>query len=264
MNKIRHFLIVLMLICSLLLLPACGGLDQSIWTPDPPVLPPPPPPPPTPVQGESVVLAFMPGVYTGVGEGGFGGNVYVEVTVNDDGFIESIVVTEHRETAAFMVMAEMNIVASIIHAQCTDVDIFAGATDSSNALIAAVADALAGAEGGEISVVSGEVEEVSLAFTPGVFSGVGEGGFGGNVYVDVTVNEFGQITDITVTEHRETAAFMVMAEMNIVASIIHAQCTDVDIFAGATDSSNALIAAVADALAGAAPSATPSAAPGRG
>ena len=258
--KKRHLLIVLMLICSLLLLPACGGLDNSIWTPDPPVLPPPPPPPPPPVQGETVVLAFMPGVYTGVGEGGFGGNIYVEVTVNDAGFIESIVVTEHRETAAFMSMAEMNIVAAIIHSQSTDVDIFAGATDSSNALIAAVADALDGAEGGEIATPAGDAEDVALAFTPGVFSGVGEGGFGGNIYVDVTVNEFGQIADITVTAHRETAAFMSMAEMNIVASIIHAQCTDVDIFAGATDSSNALIAAVADALAGAAPGA----APGRG
>jgi uncharacterized protein with FMN-binding domain len=248
--KKRHFLIVFVLVGALLLLPACGGLDQTIWTPDPPVVLPPPPPPPPPAQGETVALAFMPGVYTGVGEGGFGGNVYVEVTVNDDGFIESIVVTEHRETQAFMSMVEMSIVSAIIHSQSTDVDIFAGATDSSNALIAAVADALEGAEGEEV-VLTPEPEEPALAFNPGVFSGVGEGGFGGNVYVDVTVNEFGQIVDITVTSHRETQAFMSMVEMNIVAAIIHSQSTDVDVFSGATESSNALIAAVVDALAGA-------------
>ena len=138
--KKRQLFILLAVITALVLFSACGGLDQSIWTPDPVAPPAIPEGPPPDVDSD-----WAPGTYVGVGTGGYGGDITVEVEIDEDGRIASITVTDHRETQAFLAMAESIVLGTIISAQSTDVDTFAGATLSSQALINAVEDALSGA-----------------------------------------------------------------------------------------------------------------------
>ena len=251
--KKRYVFILSVIISALLLLSACGGLDNSVWTPDPPAPPPePPPPPPVGQAGDAApALLWMPGTYSGVGSGGFGGDISVDVYVNEHGYISNIIVTDHSETQAFFAMAEIQVLGAIIAAQSPDVDTFGGATMTSEALISAVEDALRDArpDPALAAAAAGQEEAPALTgWTPGTFSGVGTGGFGGDIYLDVVINEHGQIAAINVTGHSETQAFFAMAEIQVLGAIIAAQTAEVDTFGGATLTSEALINAVEDAL----------------
>ncbi|MCK8816091.1 FMN-binding protein [Natroniella sulfidigena] len=81
------------------------------------------------------------GTYDGVGEGN-GGDVELEVTVAD-GEITDIAIGDHDETEGIADPAFDEVPAAIIDAQSTDVDAASGATYSSEAIMEAVADALA-------------------------------------------------------------------------------------------------------------------------
>ena len=83
----------------------------------------------TPVLAES---AWQDGVFTGAAAG-MGGDVCVEVTISG-GKIESVVVTDHKETAGISDPALETIPAAIVEAQSTDVDSVAGATMSCDGL----------------------------------------------------------------------------------------------------------------------------------
>ena len=89
--------------------------------------------------------------------------------------------------------------------------------------------------------------EGAIGLPDGVYSGVGTGGFGGNIYVDVTVGG-NAITDITVTAHNESQLFADQVFSRLIPEIMARQSTGVDTIAGATETFNALVAAVEDAL----------------
>ncbi|PKM81932.1 MAG: FMN-binding protein [Firmicutes bacterium HGW-Firmicutes-13] len=73
-------------------------------------------------------------------------------------------------------------------------------------------------------------------------------GFGGPVKVKVTMDE-GEIVDIEVVEHGETAGIGDVALEELSGKIIEAQSTEgIDVKSGATFSSEAIINAVNDAL----------------
>ena len=77
---------------------------------------------------------------------------------------------------------------------------------------------------------------------------VGTGtGFGGDLKVAVTV-EGGTITAVEVLSHGDTAGVCDPALEKIPAEIVESQSADVDIAAGATFTSNGIIAAVKNAL----------------
>lgn len=99
----------------------------------------------TPVLAES---AWQDGVFTGAAAG-MGGDVCVEVTISG-GKIESVVVTDHKETAGISDPALETIPAAIVEAQSTDVDSVSGATITSDAIKAAVDAALLAAQGVEV------------------------------------------------------------------------------------------------------------------
>lgn len=80
----------------------------------------------------------------------------------------------------------------------------------------------------------------------GVFEGTGTG-FGGDLKVAVTV-EGGKITAVEVLSHGDTAGVCDPALEKIPAEIVESQSADVDIAAGATFTSNGIIAAVKNAL----------------
>lgn len=88
--------------------------------------------------------------------------------------------------------------------------------------------------------------EAALAFKPGDYAGEADG-FGGKLTVNVTVDE-SSITAIEVTSHAETSGIGTNALDSLPGKIIDQQTLAVDAVAGCTVSSNALLAAVRDAL----------------
>ena len=78
---------------------------------------------------------------------------------------------------------------------------------------------------------------------------IGEGsGMGGSVKVKITV-ENGKMTKIEVIEQNETVGIADNAHSQLPAAMLEAQSADVDSVTGATITSNALKAAVKDAMA---------------
>ena len=130
---------------------------------------------------------------------------------------------------------------SIIARQSADVDGVTGATFTSDAIRMGVNDALAQARGERAAVKA----DAPIAFTPGEYTGNGKG-YGGNVQAKVTFTADG-ISDIRVTQQRETAHVGDVAFPILAPRIVEAGGLAVDGVSGATYSSHALKEAVLDA-----------------
>ena len=88
--------------------------------------------------------------------------------------------------------------------------------------------------------------EVKGNFTDGIYEGVGKGN-SGDVKLEVVVKD-GDIISVKLIEHGETPGIYERAEKDVIANIIKKQTTKVDIVAGATKTSNAIIEGVNKAL----------------
>lgn len=93
---------------------------------------------------ESEDLAYKNGTYTGDGQG-FGGNIQVQVTLENDTITDIQVVSAPGEDSAYLSQGQ-GVISTILVAQSTDVDTISGATFSSTGIINAVNDALGKAE----------------------------------------------------------------------------------------------------------------------
>ena len=84
----------------------------------------------------------------------------------------------------------------------------------------------------------------------GVFTGVGDSEIGGKgaIEVSVTVDENGAVTAIEVTKNGDTAGISDPAVAQIPGLIVEQQTANVDAVAGATKTSDAIMAAVLDAV----------------
>lgn len=84
----------------------------------------------------------------------------------------------------------------------------------------------------------------------GVFTGVGDSDIGGKgaIEVAVTVDENGAVTAIEVTKNGDTAGISDPAVAQIPGLIVEQQTANVDAVAGATKTSDAIMAAVLDAV----------------
>lgn len=93
---------------------------------------------------ESEDLAYKNGTYTGDGQG-FGGNIQVQVTLENDTITDIQVVSAPGEDSAYLSQGQ-GVISTILASQSTDVDTISGATFSSTGIINAVNDALGKAE----------------------------------------------------------------------------------------------------------------------
>ena len=189
-------------------------------------------------KSDSAAGVYTPGIYS-ASERGYGGDVTVTITVDADK-ITDVKVEGPGETESIGGAALETLASSILDAQSAEIDGVAGATLTSDAAKTAAAAA--------IEAAKGNVAEVGeLAFTPGTYTGTGEG-YGGPVELAVTFTE-DAITSIEVvssseTDHVGTPAFDIVGE-----EIMEFTSTGVDGLAGATFTSNAILAAVEDAAA---------------
>lgn len=128
---------------------------------------------------------YTDGTYTGVAKG-MNGDVTVEVKVASDK-IESVVVTDHKETPGISDPAIENVPSAIVEKNSTEVDIVAGATITSEAIINAVAQAMDKASGKVVDDNTGD-EKNELAFTDPDVIVIGAGFSGMNAALEACEN----------------------------------------------------------------------------
>lgn len=97
-------------------------------------------------SGSASTNAIAAGTYTGTGEGN-NGPISVDVTFEADGRISVVEVTQHEETPNIADSAIEQIPSEIVEYQSIAVDTVSGATNTSNGILAAVADAISQAGG---------------------------------------------------------------------------------------------------------------------
>ena len=123
----KRFLAIILSVFMIVSLAACGGNSETAKESNAP-------------EAGSADAKFTAGTYTGVGKGN-NGDITVEVVLTDSEIAE-INVTEHSETAGLSDTPIKDIPAAIVAGQTLAVDTIAGATNSSNGIIAAVTEAL--------------------------------------------------------------------------------------------------------------------------
>lgn len=169
------------------------------------------------------------GEYLGKAQG-FGGEVIVDVVI-EGGQMTAVKVRPHQETPFIAGPAIESLTEDILAAQSADLDVVAGATVTSKAVLAAVEQTL---------------QKASISFKDGVYTGSADG-FNGPVRVEVTVSG-GAIVKVVVLEQDETPFIAKNALEQIPEAIVAAQSWDVDGVSGATVTSEAIKAAVEAAL----------------
>lgn len=167
---------------------------------------------------------------------GFGGDVSVEVTFKGED-ITKVVVTAPNETEGVGTRAVDELPALIVEADSIEVDSVAGATITSDAIKSAVRKAIA--------LKNGETDEV-VTLPAGSYEGSTESMWG-PLTVKVELSETG-IESIEVTSHSDTGLISDAAIAEVPARIVEHQSLNVDVATGATVTSNAIKAAVKDAL----------------
>ena len=176
---------------------------------------------------------------------GFGGDVTVTVTL-EDGAIVDLVAEGPNETPERGGVAVAKLPEAVVSAGSLDVDIIAGATVTSNAIIAAAQMAC-----NQIAGVDAGASQGAL-MAPGTYVGTAKGFWGTwDTPVTVTVNE-NAILSLSVPENRlkygDTEVMMRTVVERLFPRIISSQSVKVDVVAGATVTSNTVKSAVEDAL----------------
>ena len=167
---------------------------------------------------------------------GHNGPLTVSVSI-ENGTIAEVKILDQKETEGIGSKAIATIPQAIIDQGKADVDIVAGATVTSQAIIDAVKKALLTAQGKKVGTPS---------FKAGTYTGQAYGS-NGYISVDVTVNDHA-ITAVKVGENTETHLLGGVAMEQLTQQLLKYQTVNLDAISGATVSSNAYKIAIKDAL----------------
>ena len=190
---------------------------------------------PVPVQG--VEGTFVPGTYTGEGQG-YGGTVVVTLTT-DSSSITDVKVTGDKETPNVGGLYLETLANQVRLAQSADIDGVSGATLTSDGVREAAAAAIALAKG------ESAPEAGPLSFTAGTYTGTAAG-YNGPVSLKVTFSD-SAVTAVEIDSEAETGHVGTPAYDIMFPDIVAANGTGVDAVSGATFTSRAIKEAVNDA-----------------
>ena len=173
------------------------------------------------------------------------GDIVVEV-VADESTIYQVNILEQSETPGIGSLAVETLPNNIVEANTIAVDGVAAATVSSNAIKAAVADALSmmGLDPSKFGYVEPYIWKYNVYEAKARGSG---NGIDGKIVVEVIADP-GTIYEIKVLEQNETPGNGSVAVEKLPAAIVEANSLDVDGITGATVSSTGIKAAVREAL----------------
>ena len=187
----------------------------------------------------AMAMAQTPGTYTAEAKG-FASDVKVTVTLTEDG-IADVTLDVSGETPAIGGAAADALKAAILEKQSAEIDVVAGATVTSNAVIAALQKCLDEAAG---------VAAWDGTYTPGTYTATAKGKIA-DITVEVTFTE-NAIADVKVVAHNETLGLgygVSTAPIDMFPGlIVENQTLAVDTVTNATVTGNAILTAVADAV----------------
>ena len=176
---------------------------------------------------------------------GIGGPVTVEMTV-EAGKITALTVVSHNETAGISDGAIERIAAAVVSGQTLSVDAVAGATVTSDAILAA-AKACAEQAGLDVQALSvAGAQQADVQLTPGTYTATRHGHHS-DITVEVKVTQ-DAIESVAVTKHGETTNISDTAYAILTERIVEVQSYGIDTVAGATFTSSAVLNAVADCM----------------
>lgn len=141
------------------------------------------------VMTSAMALAYTEGTYTAQAQGN-NGPVTVSVTFSADAITE-VAVTEHAETAGLSDRPIEEIPAAIVAHQSLGVDTISGATNTSNAILTAVADCVAQAGGDAEALKAVEVEAAPVEDIEATYDVVVVGGGGAGLTAAITAAQQG-------------------------------------------------------------------------
>ena len=173
------------------------------------------------------------GVYTGRAEGMIG-EIVVEITVENNELID-IRLVDHQETTYLADPAFEMLKERVLNEQTTDVDMVSGATMTSRGFLAAIGEAVLSIE-----------DEFVIPVDDGTYTGIGDG-YNDEIEIEIEIAD-GQIADIRVIDHSDTADIAEPAFEDLRELVIDRQTTSVDHVTGATYSSQGFLQAIEDAL----------------
>ncbi|NLJ58729.1 MAG: FAD-dependent oxidoreductase [Tissierellia bacterium] len=190
---------------------------------------------PKETPGETEIGIYKPGTYSTIVKG-FGGDVSVTITVDENNITDVIIVGEN-ETPGIGSHAIEVLTESI--KESVDIDIVSGATVTSTSVKNALAILLSEAKGEDISAVKmndGTYNASALGFD-----------LRGLVPVTVKISD-NKIVDIVIGENGETNGYYQSVEKYMIPRIIENQSINVDAVTGATVTSNAVLQGIQDCL----------------
>lgn len=187
---------------------------------------------------------YKAGTYTATVDGR-NGPLTMEGVFTEDA-IESLTVTSHSETEGISDGAIQDLPQQIVDAQSLQVDAVAGATITSEAVIAAVKDLVEQAGGDVQALENAGTAEYSKAMTAGTYTATARGHHS-DVTVEVTVSDEA-IESVTVVADDETYNISDAAIDTVPGRIVEHQSVNVDGVAGATMTSQAILNAVRDCI----------------
>lgn len=192
------------------------------------------------VPSMGLAQGYTPGTYAAEAQG-FSSAVKATVTV-DSAAITGVTLDVSGETPAIGGAAGDALAAAVLEKQSAEIDAVAGATVTSGAAKAAVQKALDEAAG---------AAAWDGTYVPGTYTAAAKG-HNGEMTVEVTFTE-NAIADVKVIEHKETLGLGYGVSTAAIdafpAQIVESQSLAIDAVTNATVTSNAVIAAVADAVA---------------
>lgn len=183
---------------------------------------------------------YTAGTYTATASG-HSSDVEVTATFSSNE-ITDVTLDVSGETESIGGVAAEELISQIKEAQSSDIDGVSGATETSNAVKAALEDC--------ITQASGSASSEKTALEDGTYTASTTSfGVTGMMKGEVTIKD-NKITDITITEESDsaTAQWFSVAEEKLIPRIIEEQSIGVDSITGATTSSGAIKNIVADAI----------------
>ena len=194
--------------------------------------------------------AYQDGIYIG-NSTGFGGDVQVQVTVQNGRITEILVLSAPGETEPYLSLAK-TVIGTVVDQQTWEVDVISGATYSSRGILGAIRNAITGEEviNEEPEIYEPEIDEESFeepaAYKDGIYTGSAQG-FGGTITVEVVISG-GRITDIRVVSAPDESDSYLSSAMAVIGRMLQAGSPNVDTVSGATYSSTGIITATKRAL----------------
>ncbi|HSL94095.1 MAG TPA: FMN-binding protein [Bacillota bacterium] len=186
---------------------------------------------------------------------GYGGPVNVLVSIDMDGEVRTVQVTDHKETAGIGDKVEtpdflsqyIGKTASDSVTVGQDITAVSGATVTSRAVAAGVRNALADHQVYLLGMTAPTDDFDLSKVKDGVYQGTSTEGYKDRIDVEVTV-EGGRIILVEVTYQNDTAGLAEYAVEDVTALIVAKQHWQVDATSGATFTSNAIMEAVRNAI----------------